>query len=345
MTAGFDALGLPGLLAVFAAAAAAVATAGTRLAGEADRLADRTGLGEAIAGVVLLGMATSLAGTVVSVTAAADGRASLAFANAVGGIAAQTAFLAVADLMHRRVNLEHAAAELANVMQAALLSLMLSLPLLAAFGPEVAVLGVHPVSLALPVIWVAGARAGTRLREAPMWRPVATPDTRRDAPEAGAAQAALGPLVLRFAALTAVLGVAGWVISETGGRIADRAGVSETAVGALLTATSTSLPELVTTLAAVRRGAVQLAVGGIVGGNGFDVLFLTLSDVAYREGSIYHAVGPADLFWLAVGLAATAVLLLGLIIRERRGVGGIGFESAGVLLLWFGAILVQAWAG
>ena len=52
----------------------------------------------------------------------------------------------------------------------------------------------------------------------------------------------------------------------------------------LMTAVATSLPELVTTLAAVRRGAAQLAVGGIIGGNAFDVLFLSASDVAYRDG-------------------------------------------------------------
>ena len=81
----------------------------------ADRIADRTGWGEALIGGVLLGAATSFSGTIVSLSSALDGRASLAFSNGVGGIAAQTAFLAIADLLYRRANLEHAAAELANV--------------------------------------------------------------------------------------------------------------------------------------------------------------------------------------------------------------------------------------
>jgi cation:H+ antiporter len=290
-------------------------------------------------------MATSLAGTVVSVTAALEGRASLAYANAVGGIAAQTAFLAIADLVYRRANLEHASADLANMVQAALLCLLLALPFAAATGPEVAVFGVHPVSLALPIVWLLGARAGATARERPMWRPVATPDTREDLPEREVRERALAPMVLGFLVLAAVLGGAGWVISQVGGRISDLAGISTTAVGALMTSVSTSLPELVTTLAAVRRGAVQLAVGGIIGGNAFDVLFLTFSDIAYREGSLHHAIGRADLFWLAVSLATTAVLLLGLLVRERRGVAGIGFESAGVLAIWLGAAAVQARMG
>ncbi len=82
---------------LFVAAAVAILLVGTRLSTVADVLADRAGLGEALVGAVLLGAATSLSGIVASVTAAADGRAELAVSNAVGGIAAQTVFLAIAD--------------------------------------------------------------------------------------------------------------------------------------------------------------------------------------------------------------------------------------------------------
>ncbi len=170
----WGALSLPALVGAFAAATLVVALCGTWLTGLADRLADRTGLGEAVTGGLLLGAATSLSGTVVSISAALDGRASLAFSNAVGGIAAQTAFLALADLVYRRANLEHVAAELANVFQAALLCLMLSLALLAVTGPEMAILSIHPVSLALPVVYVLGVRATQRTRQNPMWRSVET---------------------------------------------------------------------------------------------------------------------------------------------------------------------------
>lgn len=148
-----------------------------------------------------------------------------------------------------------------------------------------------------------------------------------------------------FVLLAAVVGCAGWLIAKTGGRIAEMFSISDTAVGALLTAVATSLPELVTTLTAVRRGALQLAVGGIIGGNTFDMLFLAVSDIAYRDGSLYHAVAPGDLFWLGIGLSMTALLLLGLIVREQRGIAGIGFESAAILAVYLCAIGVQGMVG
>lgn len=110
---------------LFAASAVVILLAGTRLTAVADILAERTGLGEAVVGAVLLGAATSLSGIVTSVTAAADGRAELAVSNAVGGIAAQTVFLAVADDVYRRAeealrkekkDLEDRANELENIL-------------------------------------------------------------------------------------------------------------------------------------------------------------------------------------------------------------------------------------
>lgn len=80
---------------------------------------------------------------------AAGNHPELAYSNAVGGIAAQTLAVAVADLAYRRVNLEHAAASLENVLFGSLLIGLLGIVLMAVYGPEVTVLGVHPASLVL----------------------------------------------------------------------------------------------------------------------------------------------------------------------------------------------------
>lgn len=341
-----DQLSFAVLLGFGAVAAGAILLSGLRMTGLADRIADRTGLGEALIGGVLLGAATSFSGTIVSLTAALDGRASLAFSNGIGGIAAQTAFLAVADMLYRRANLEHAAAELANVFQCGMLLLLLSVPFAAYTLPEFTILGVHPASLVLVGLYGVGVVASARIRKVPMWNPVDTVETRTDTPDDGdePGKPARG-LIVQFVALMLVMGVAGWVVSQVGAQITDRANLSASLVGALMTAVITSLPELVTTIAAVRAGALQLAVGGIIGGNTFDTLFLTISDIGYRDGSVFHAIGRGDLFWLAVGMIMTAILMLGLLYREKQGPGNIGGESVALLSVYIGAISVQAVIG
>jgi len=188
--------------------------------------------------------------------------------------------------------------------------------------------------------------ATSRLRETPMWKPVDTRETRADTPDQDDDDSqSTRSIFVHYAGLTAVLGVSGWLVAQVGAQLTDRLALSASLVGAIMTAVVTSLPELVTTLAAVRRGALQMAVGGIIGGNTFDMLFLTLSDISYRDGSLYHAIERSDLFWVAVGLLMTAVLMLGLLYRERQGPGKIGLESIGLLAIYAGAVAIQGLGG
>ncbi|WP_116083431.1 sodium:calcium antiporter [Tropicimonas sp. IMCC34011] len=344
----WDALSSSILAGAFFAASAVIVLAGLRMTGLADRIADRTGLGEALIGGVLLGAATSLGGIIVSVTAALDGNASLAFSNSVGGIAAQTLFLAVADMFYRKVNLEHAAADLSNLFQGIVLMVLLTLPFLAMSSPEFTLWAVHPISFVIPLVYAGGLFTQRRVQDNPMWTPVATRDTKADEPDEEDNESrgqSTVRLFLIFGGLMLLMGVAGYVISKTASELAQRLDISGSTVGALATATVTSMPELVTTVAAVRRGALQLAVGGIIGGNTFDTLFLVASDISYREGSLYHAVGDADFYWIATALLMTGILIGGLIARQRQGPGKIGGESILLIGIYAAAVAIQFSAG
>jgi len=336
-------LPFPAVLLAFALAALVIAVIGTRMAGLADVLADRTGLGEAVAGAILLGATTSASGAITSITAAYGGNVDLAYSNSLGGIAAQTAFLAIADIVHRRANLEHAAASVENLTQGVMLILLLTVPLIAYMLPQATLFGVHPASVALIVLYVVGVRLARLDRDNPMWQPQETAATRHDVPDDDSEKGpSTGWLAVRFAIYVGIVGVSGWVVAVTGLEIAERTGLGQSLVGALMTATVTSLPELVTTIAAVRRGALQMAVGGIIGGNTFDVLFLSASDVAYRDGSLYGAIDVSARFWAVVGIVMTVVLVLGLIRRERHGPANIGVESMAILGVYIAAVGASA---
>lgn len=326
---------------VFCVCALVIAVAGTRITGVVDQLADRTGIGEAAAGAVLLGASTSVGGSVLSVTAAWNGHAELAVSNALGGIAVQTFFLAVADMVYRRANLEHAAASVPNMMQNGLLICLLSLILFAPYLPEYTIAGVHPVTPVLLGVYIYGIYLVRAATEAPMWRPSVTGETREDEPDDVNTMPSLLRLSTEFLILMAVLGIAGWTLEPAATVIANKTNLTQTVVGVMLTAISTSIPELVTSIAAVRRGALTLAVGGIIGGNAFDTLFTAASDIAYREGSIYHAIPDDSKFWAVLTLLMSGVLMMGLIRREREGIGMIGMESVVITVLYvLGVVLL-----
>lgn len=314
--------------------------AGTCFTRVVDRLADRLGIGEAVAGAVLLGATTSMPGLIVTTFAANRGEADLAVSNALGGIAAQTMFLAVADLTYRHANLEHAAASLPNLLQTMILVSLISLVLLATAGPPVAVAGVHPVTLLLPTVYVYGLLLTKRTREQPMWRPRETPETRPDVPDANAEKSPLAPLLVAFLGLGAAVASCGFVVARAGLTVAAQTELSGTLIGGIVTSVITSLPELVTVLAAVRAGALTLAVGDIIGGNSFDVLFLAAADCAYRSGSLYAGVGDRTVFLLALTLLLTGIFAAGLIYRQKSG---IGFEGATILAVYASGFAALAW--
>ncbi|MFP4132192.1 MAG: sodium:calcium antiporter [Thiohalospira sp.] len=326
---------------IFALAAAVIAGSGVLLSRLADLLADRTGWGEALMGGLLLAGVTSLPDFTATLTAAVDGYAELAMSNIMGSLAVNIVFLAVGDMVYRKANLEHAAASSPNLIQSAMLIALLTIPLIAMVTPEYALLGVHPATPLLLVAYLLGYRMVQSSQERPMWLPRRTAQTVEDRPNPTRhSRHSLFRLWLAFIALALIISTAGWALMSAAETIVERSGLSQTAMGALFTGVFTSLPELVTTIAAIRYGALTLAVSNIVGTNTFNLLVIAAADVAYREGSIYHAITSQQLLWGLVTILMTATLLLGLLRRERFGIGRIGLESSLTVVIYLAMAVV-----
>ena len=168
----------------------------------------------------------------------------------------------------------------------------------------------------------------------------------RDVPHEAQGGKTLRKLWAMYALLACILVFAGFGIQFCGEALALQLGLSQFALGAYLTAITTSLPELITTVAAVRRNALTLAIGGIVGGNTFDVIFLGFSDIAYQKGSIYHGIDEKQVFYICMSVLMTIVLIMGLIRREIGGFANIGLESLLIAILYLvttGGVFFFSW--
>ena len=163
---------------VFISAAIVIGIFGVKMTHVARKLAADTGMGEALMGAVFIGASTSLSGIIASVTAASHGHAEMAVSNALGGIAAQTFFLAVADMFYRKANLEHAAASAENLMMGAFLVCLLAIHLVAFSAPQLQIFTIHPLSLILIVGYLSGVRILAKTHKMPMWLPRKTRETK-----------------------------------------------------------------------------------------------------------------------------------------------------------------------
>ena len=326
------------LVASFIVVALIIGYFGIKMTKTARDLAQSTGLGEVLMGALFIGASTSLSGITTSVSAAAAGYAELAVSNGLGGIAAQTAFLALADIAYRRANLEHAAASAENLFMSSFLLSLLAIHALAFSVPTLSIFTIHPATIVLVIFYIFGIHLLARTHKTPMWLPKKTSDTSLESKETSRSHSSY--LWIRFAGYGAVVALAGYSLSQLAIPLGEKTGLSEGIVGGVFTAVSTSIPELVVAITAVRMGALNLAVGDIIGGNAFDTLFIAVSDIAYKEGPIYADVSRVEEFWLAISMLMSSVLLMGLIYRQRHGPGNIGLESVLLLVLYFGGLII-----
>lgn len=336
---------LPVAIGAFLGAAALTVVGGARLSRAGDILADRTGLGEALFGGLFFGGVISASGIVMSCAAAVQGHPSMAYSNAVGGIAAQTAALVGVDMIYRRANLEHAAASLPNIMFCVVLTVMLVFSVAVGLLPEWNVFAIHPGSIALFGIYVFGFYVARGVHEYPQWRPKKTEETVEDEPDEQASDRSNVSLWIEFTIVGLLVAGGGWVIATAAASFVEHGGLDESFVGAALMGIVNALPELITAIAAIRRGALTLAVAGVLGGNTFDVLNLSFTDIAYRDGSIYHAARDGDVLLTLTSAMMVCVLLGGMVRREKHGPATIGVESVVVLCLWIAVLVVLALSG
>ncbi|MBT4856711.1 calcium/sodium antiporter [Candidatus Uhrbacteria bacterium] len=152
---------------------------------------------------------------------------------------------------------------------------------------------------------------------------------------AGPAKEERAKMSLKKAIGLTAMGMAGLVL---GGKLAvDGAtgiaiaiGISETLVGLTIVALGTSLPELVSSVIAVRKGEPDLAVGGVVGSNIFNILMVlgvtsTITPIVVTQASIIDSV---------VALAAIALFFILIFTRLGKGTGSRGIDKyEGILLL------------
>ncbi len=80
------------------------------------------------------------------------------------------------------------------------------------------------------------------------------------------------------------------------------------------------MPELVTTFAAVRIGAFDLAVGNLFGRNAFNMAILLLADLAYWKGPLLAAVEPTHAATAFLGMVLMSVGVMGIIYRAEKRV-------------------------
>lgn len=330
----------------FAVCATIVWIAGARLAYIADALADRFRLAKSLMGLLVLSLATSLPEVATTLAAAAKQAQDLVLNNLFGGITLQTAILAMSDFWAKGA-ITNYPRKANHALEATLLVLLLAVVLIVVnLGDVFDVMGVGLGSASIALIYAGAIALLRRYDGMNDWVPVGLPDPETlpfPAPT-GLSGSLNRVLILQAIGACAAILVFGLLLVLFAQRIADQTGLGAGFIGVTLLAAATSLPELTTTVTAVRIGAYTMAISNIFGSNLIMLVLVFPADILFRAGPILKDTSATVSLALSFGISVTALFLTGMIVRSKPRIGPFGLDSVLVLIVLMVSFLAYYYA-
>ena len=310
-----------------------IIVSGTYLSRFGDIIADKSGLGQAFIGGILIAMATSLPELVTSISSALVGAPDIAVGNAFGSNTFNLVILAFADLLQGkgplllRVNYSHILSGLVGVLLSALVVFSLILSHFMNFNLNV--FGVGLDSIILLLTYLVSVRMIYRYDQN---NPL---DAKDEEKENLNSEYTLNKALLGFAACAVVIVFSGYRLTLTADQISAVTGIDQSFIGSILVAAATSLPELVATISAIRIGAYNMAVGNVFGSNIFNMTVIFFADVFYRQGVLLQDVRIVHILTATVGIVMATIILIGLFYRSRRSFMWMGWDAIAAAVVYF----------
>ena len=144
---------------------------------------------------------------------------------------------------------------------------------------------------------------------------------------------------LTFGGAALVVVVTGVWLSSLTDQIAAETGLGRSFVGALFLGVSTSLPEITASLTAVRIGAIDLAIGNVLGSNLFNVTLLAVYDVFDGGANLWAVMSNANALGLIIAMMMTAVVIVSLMYRASpKTPRRISWDGVALVAMYIGAM-------
>lgn len=308
--------------------------AGARLSRYGDVIAEKTGMGRSWVGLVLLATVTSLPELATGLSAVTLARVpDIAVGDVLGSCVFNLAILVAVDFLHPKESIYRSAGR-GHILSAGFGIVLIGLAgaslLLSRQGamPALGHVGLYtPAIIALYLVAMRTLYRYERREVAEFVEEVA-----ERYPHVSLRRAAAG-----YALAAAFVVAAGIWLPFVGADIAREMGWHDSFVGTLLVAAATSAPEIAVTLAAVRLGALDMAVANLLGSNLFDILILAIDDLAYLDGPLLAAVSPVHAVSALTAVVMTGAAVIGLFYRPAgqlwRSVSWISLSLLALYLL------------
>ena len=321
----------------FLACTALILFSGSRLSFYGDIIAEKTGLGGTWIGIVLMASVTSLPELMTGVSSVAIfDLPNIAAGDVLGSCMFNMLIIAMLDFMNGSTPLS-ARAHQGQVLGAGfgiLLLGLVSISLLASASmPRIGWISLSSlVFLGIYLIAIRTVFLYEKRRISEFVRDVVE--------EPRYARVTKTRAYTMYGLNALVIIVAASYLPHVGERIAEVTGLGNTFVGSVFIALSTSLPEVVVSLGALRLGAVDIALGNLFGSNLFNIGILAVDDVFYTKGALLSDISEAHLISASAAITMTAIAVIGLTYQATRKLRFFAWDSIAIIIVYVSTTVI-----
>lgn len=315
---------------IFVLTAGAIVVAADQLAKSGDIIAIRTGLGRMLIGLLLLAGATSLPEVLTSISSLSQNSPDLAAGNLLGSNGFNMLLLAIVDIFNRNQRILRKAI-LRHALSGSLAVFLIGIVvffMLADIPLQIGWVGMDSlliITIYILGVWLIQSNANHHVTsDEEIEIPEDTPTLKRG--------------IAGFLIAAVALVIVTPIMVRSANEIAEITGLGATFIGTTLVALVTSLPELVTTIAAIRIGAADMAIGNLFGSNMFNMFAVGLTDFFFTDGRFLAAIDPSFLLVGMVGLVLTGIGLIGNLAKLEKRVWHFEIDSTLMILTYIGCL-------
>ncbi|MEY3349588.1 MAG: hypothetical protein RLY46_1627 [Bacteroidota bacterium] len=279
---------------------------GRKLSFYGDLLADATGISKGWIGIILMASITSLPELMVGISSVTIvGSADLAVGDIIGSCAFNLGILAMLDVFTPKHKPIFGIASQTHILNAGLGIILITIVGLTIFIPHH--IAITPWIALSSVIFILVYFLSIRIiyfneRNHPENN---QPTLRNNLPT-------LKKIIFRYISFSSFIILAALALPFFAKHISEIIGLKESFVGTFFLAISTSLPEIAVSIAAVRMGSIDMAVGNLLGSNIFNVLILAIDDLFYTKGLLLQDASPSHLISILSTIIMSAIVIIGL---------------------------------
>ena len=152
----------------------------------------------------------------------------------------------------------------------------------------------------------------------------------------------LKQIIIRFIIMAVLLVTASIFITIAADHLSEEFKLGKTVGGALFLGVATSLPELTSSIALIRKGNFNACAGNVMGSGVFNFCIISVADILYRGGSVYISNDKSSSYLNIFGLVATTAVGAILLMKMRKK----DTENAGLKLFYrIGGLAILACYG